>query len=280
MQALYNALTFDLSKLLTHRYSTSFSLGIKLLDPRLRPDIYAIYGFVRLADEIVDSFHDFDKQQLLHEFERATFQAIEQKISINPILHAFQQTVNKYRMDHKLIEQFLHSMRMDLEPVQYDRALYEEYILGSAEVVGLMCLTVFCQGDRENYQKLEPGAKKLGAAFQKVNFLRDLKADESGLGRKYFPQLSQSTLTDQIKHDIETEISADFKTAKAAIAKLPASARLGVYTAYCYYCALLKKIKKTQPKVLMEKRIRISNLYKIALFMGAKLKMQFNLTHL
>lgn len=277
MQEVYNSIVFDLSKAMTLRYSTSFSLGIRLLQRHLRPDIYAIYGFVRLADEIVDSFHDFDQKHLLDEFETATFQAIEKKISINPVLHAFQQTVNKYHMDLQLVRQFLHSMRMDLTPLNYDRNLYEEYILGSAEVVGLMCLTVFCQGDQQQYARLKPGAMKLGAAFQKVNFLRDLKADELGLGRKYFPQLKQNNLTDQIKQEIEEEISTDFNEAKLAILQLPRGVRLGVYTAFCYYRALLKKIKKTPSTILMNKRIRINNGYKILLLIIAKFKMQFNL---
>ncbi len=277
MQELYNSIVFDLSKAMTVRYSTSFSLGIRLLQRQFRADIYAIYGFVRLADEIVDSFHDFDQKQLLDDFESDTFQAIEKKISINPVLHAFQQTVNKHQMDLQLVRQFLHSMRMDLNPLSYDRNLYEEYILGSAEVVGLMCLNVFCQGDHQQYARLKPGAMKLGAAFQKVNFLRDLNADELGLGRKYFPQLKQNNLTDQIKHEIEFEISGDFNEAKLSIFQLPRGARLGVYTAYIYYCALLKKIKNTPSQVLMNKRIRINNGYKFLLLIMAKFKMQFNL---
>ncbi len=276
MKTLFDQTSQKLSQTLTQRYSTSFSLGIRMLHRSIQPSIYSIYGFVRLGDEIVDSFHDYDKAALLEQFQRETFQAIESGISINPILNAFQLTVNKYQIDHKLIYQFIHSMEMDLHPGLYSRKKYEEYILGSAEVVGLMCLTVFCQGDKDKYERLKGGAMHLGAAFQKVNFLRDIRADQEHLGRVYFPNWNDSHFSPQIKEDIEAEIHANFAKARQSISKLPKEAKFGVYSAYVYYKALFLKIRNLPPNTLFKRRIRISNGLKLILLLLAKMNIKLN----
>ena len=276
MMALYDSVCLQLSRVITTRYSTSFSMGIRMLDHSIRPHIFAIYGFVRLADEIVDTFHDFDKASLLDRFRRETYRAIDEGISTNPVLHAFQGTVNQYQIDLQLIEQFLRSMEMDLYPQNYQREKFEEYILGSAEVVGLMCLKVFCQGDEACYQDLKPGAMRLGAAFQKVNFLRDLKNDKEVLGRIYFPNWTSGGLNAEIKQEIEQESAEDFDAARQAIQRLPSQAKFGVYSAYVYYKALFLKIRSCQPQILLQKRIRISNGFKILLLILAKMNIKFN----
>lgn len=275
MKAIFDGLSYQISGTITRRYSTSFSLGIKSLDKKFHNPIYAIYGFVRLADEIVDSFHDFPKEELLNKFEADTWEAIDQKISLNPVLNCFQDTVNTYKIDADLIKAFLHSMRMDLSEVSYHRAGYEEYIYGSAEVVGLMCLRVFAEGDLELFNSLKPAAKSLGSAFQKVNFLRDIQADFEGLGRTYFPSIDLNSFSESAKEQIQREIQEDFDHALEGILKLPTTSRFGVYLAYVYYTALFKKICRTPASQVMMKRIRIPNAQKMGLWFSCYWK--FNL---
>ncbi len=269
MKKLFDELAYDVSKITTKKYSTSFSLGIFSLNSKIRPAIYAIYGFVRLADEIVDSFHQFNKVELLYRFKEQTWQALDEGISLNPILQSFQETVNKYEIDRSLIEQFLHSMEMDLNQVNYDSELYNEYILGSAEVVGLMCLQVFVEGDKEAYNQLQPYAKKLGSAFQKVNFLRDLKDDYHILGRTYFPNLDMQNFNNSVKAQIENEIEAEFTEALIGIKKLSSSSKFGVYLAFRYYKSLFNKIKRTPAEMIINQRIRIPDARKFSLMMSS-----------
>ena len=267
MKELFDQLSFQVSKATTQKYSTSFSFGIMSLSPKLRPAIYAVYGFVRLADEIVDSFHGYDKTTLLHRLKEQTWQALDEKISLNPILQSFQETVHKYKIERELISQFLKSMEMDLSPVLYDKKLYDQYILGSAEVVGLMCLQVFVEGDKKEFEKLKRYAMKLGSAFQKVNFLRDLKDDYQVLGRSYFPNADLQIFDRHTKSCIEREIESEFDEASIGIRQLPVSSRYGVYLAYRYYVSLFRKIKFTPSHELLEQRIRISNGQKLVLMM-------------
>ncbi|WP_367331767.1 phytoene/squalene synthase family protein [Sphingobacterium multivorum] len=262
MKRLFDELAYEVSKRTTEKYSTSFSLGILALKPRIRNSIYAIYGYVRLADEIVDSFHGYDRKRLLGRLYLDTNCALEERISLNPILQSFQETVHKYKIDVKLISQFLHSMEMDLNKVDYNSESYKEYIYGSAEVVGLMCLQVFTEGDRKQYEELKPFAMKLGSAFQKINFLRDLKQDYHTLGRTYFPNLDMTVFNNTIKSQIENEIHTEFREALLGIKKLPGSAKFGVYLAYKYYLSLFAKIRKKSSKEILEHRIRISNAHK------------------
>lgn len=269
MKKLFDELSYKVSKVVTEKYSTSFSLGILALKPSIRPSIYAVYGYVRLADEIVDSFHDYDKALLLERFKTQTWNALEEGISLNPILQSFQETVHKFAIDKTLIEQFLHSMEMDLQQVDYNSDLYKEYILGSAEVVGLMCLQVFTEGNKEAYESLKPYAMKLGSAFQKVNFLRDLKEDYDVLGRTYFPNIDMRVFNNQIKSQIENEIEAEFKEALVGIKKLPSSSKFGVYLAYKYYLSLFKKIRNTPVEKIMNQRVRIPNGQKLSLAMSS-----------
>ncbi|NND33341.1 MAG: phytoene/squalene synthase family protein, partial [Saprospiraceae bacterium] len=252
-------------------------LGIYMLNKRLHVPIYSIYGFVRIADEIVDSFHGFKKAQLLEKFSEDTFQAIEDRISTNPVLHAFQLTVNKYAIERELVETFLQSMHMDLDKSNYDAGELDQYILGSAEVVGLMCLRVFVNGDDNLYQQLKHPAMKLGSAFQKVNFLRDLQADFEDLGRSYFPDVDLTKLGEADKARIEEEIQSDFEEALVGIKQLPATARLGVYTAYVYYLQLFRKIRRTCPSRIMTSRIRISNPRKLFLLLKSYLQLNLKL---
>ncbi|GEJ43996.1 MULTISPECIES: phytoene/squalene synthase family protein [unclassified Chryseobacterium] len=263
MKKLFDDLSYDVSKYTTQKYSTSFSLGILALKPSIRPAIYAIYGYVRLADEIVDSFHGYDKEKLLKRLKTETYHALEDRISLNPILHSFQETVHQYKIDIRLINQFLHSMEMDLYKIEYNSALYNEYIHGSAEVVGLMCLQIFTGGDRQQFEELKPFAMKLGSAFQKVNFLRDLKDDYQLLGRSYFPSLNMSVFDNSVKTQIENEIEEEFKEALKGIRKLPGSSMFGVYLAYRYYLSLFEKIKKTSSQHILKQRIRIANSQKL-----------------
>lgn len=259
MKKLFDELAYDVSKRTTEKYSTSFSIGILALKPSLRKAIYAIYGYVRLADEIVDSFHGFDKEKLLNRFKNETTNALEEGISLNPILQSFQQTVHKYKIERKLIEKFLQSMEMDLQKIDFNSELYTEYIYGSAEVVGLMCLQVFTEGNKEQYEELKPYAMKLGSAFQKVNFLRDLKDDYQVLGRTYFPDIDMCLFDNCIKCRIENEIETEFKEALVGIGKLPNASMFGVYLAYKYYLLLFNKIKKKSSEEILENRIRIPN---------------------
>lgn len=274
---LFHELSQYCSKATTEKYSTSFSSAIRLLPGDLRPPIYNIYGFVRFADEIVDTFHEYEKQRLLEEFKTETYAAIERGISLNPILHSFQMTVREYNISHDLIEAFFKSMEMDLSKTKYNSLGYKEYIYGSAEVVGLMCLYVFCEGNRDMYEKLKPAAQALGAAFQKVNFLRDVKADSEMLGRTYFPGVDFNNFTAADKKQIEADIAKDFEDAYAGILELPAKARFGVYVAYKYYLSLFRKIKKTAPANILEQRIRIPNYGKAYIVAKAGLRSQFNL---
>lgn len=268
MKKLFDELSYKVSKETTKQYSTSFSLGILALSSAIRNPIYAIYGYVRLADEIVDSFHDYDKEKLLRKFKEDTFNALEDRISLNPILQSFQETVHQYRIDEALIHQFLKSMEMDLQKIDYNSDLYKEYILGSAEVVGLMCLQIFVNGDKEQYEKLKPYAMTLGSAFQKVNFLRDMKDDYYTLGRVYFPGLDMTYFDNNVKASIEKEIEQEFRQALIGIKMLPPSSRLGVYLAYRYYVSLFRKIKRKSAQNIMNSRIRISNGAKISLMMS------------
>jgi len=275
--SLYDSTCIRCSKITTRKYSTSFSLGILSLSKEFRDPIYSIYGFVRFADEIVDTFHDHDKEDLLNRFEEETWKSIEEKISLNPILHSFQLAVNKYHINHELIKQFLHSMRMDLNQKSHSLDSYQEYILGSAEVVGLMCLHVFTNGNLENYQHLKPFAMSLGAAFQKINFLRDLHADYKSLGRSYFPELNLLQFNETQKKKIEEEIELDFNKGLEGIRQLPAGARFGVYVAYVYYLNLFKKIRSLDAGTIMNTRIRIPNFKKYSLIFSSYLKHTFNL---
>jgi 15-cis-phytoene synthase len=267
MIELFHNSSFVCSRKVTEMYSTSFTLGIKALNPDFRDAIFGIYGFVRFADEIVDTFHQYDKQMLLNRFREDTYRAIEEGISLNPILHAFQLTVHKYQIERKLIDAFLHSMEMDLSFTNYKQEHYEEYIYGSAEVVGLMCLRVFCDGDNATYDKLVPSARSLGAAFQKVNFLRDLRDDFQDKGRVYFPNVNFENFCQEEKLQIEAEIAADFKAAYEGIIQLPKKSRFGVYLAYTYYLKLFQKIKTTPAEKVMETRIRVSNGRKLVLWL-------------
>lgn len=274
---LFNTLSKHCSKKTTQLYSTSFASAVKLLHRDLQQPIHNIYGFVRLADEIVDTFHSHDKQYLLSQFKQSTQEAIDRKISLNPILNSFQQTVHQYKIEKELIDAFLHSMELDLNKTVYDSSGYAEYIYGSAEVVGLMCLKVFCEGDINNYEKLKPYAKHLGAAFQKVNFLRDIKADAEDLGRMYFPGCDFNKFGYNDKQAIEADIQNDFDYAFKGVIQLPMKARLGVYVAYKYYVALFRKIKRLQPKAILETRVRIADHNKLFIVAKAGLRSQLNL---
>lgn len=272
MVDLFYKVSEECSRITTQRYSTSFSSAIKLLHKDLRQPVYNIYGFVRFADEIVDSFHEHDKAGLLAQFKKETYEAIERGISMNPILNSFQKIVKEYNIDLKLVDAFLHSMEMDLAKQYYNQNEYEEYIYGSAEVVGLMCLYVFCNGNKELYEKLKSPARSLGAAFQKVNFLRDVKADYNGLARVYFPGVDFKNFTERQKQEIEEDIQNDFQHALAGILQLPMKARFGVYVAYKYYLSLFKKIKKAHHSAILESRIRIPDYKKLMIVLRASVK--------
>lgn len=277
MKQLFDDISHEMSALTTKRYSTSFSLGISFLHKSLQKPIYAIYGFVRFADEIVDSFHNYPKADLLEDFKRQTYLAIEQGVSLNPILNSFQWAVNKYSIPLDLIETFLQSMEMDLDKTNYDPAKYEQYILGSAEVVGLMCLKIFVKGNDEEYERLKPAAMKLGSAFQKINFLRDLKADYHELGRTYFPGIDLNEFNSTVKKEIEADIEKDFKAGYEGIKQLPKNSRFGVYMAYVYYYKLFSKIKTTSANTILNERIRIPNNKKYRLFVTSYVRHNLNL---
>jgi len=252
-------------------------MGIKLFNKRFRMPIYGIYGFVRFADEIVDTFHTKDKRYLLQKFREDTFEAIERGISLNPVLQSFQEVVNEYAIDHELINAFLDSMEMDLEKVEYIRSNYDKYIYGSAEVVGLMCLKVFCNNDQENYDRLKDDAKALGSAFQKINFLRDIKSDYNDRGRVYFPEVDYNNFTDEQKRLIEEDIQKDFDAGLRGIRNLPQGAKFGVYLAYIYYINLFKKISNSPIEQVKEERIRVRNRKKVYLLAKSAVKLRFNL---
>lgn len=267
MKAIFDTISYECSRNVTKSYSTSFSSAVKMLAPSIRQDIYNIYGFVRFADEIVDSFHDYDKENLFELFEQDFYRALENKISLNPILNSFQHTVRKYDIPLELVDAFLKSMKLDLVKNEYKTTEeYQEYIYGSADVVGLMCLKVFVKGDDKKYEALKNGAMKLGSAFQKVNFLRDLKADFEGLSRTYFPNTNLNQLDEISKQQIIAEIEADFEAGYAGILELPLEAKFGVYTAYVYYKKLLSKLKKTPSAEIKNARIRVPDYQKFGLF--------------
>ncbi len=277
MKQLFDIASAECSKMVTKKYSTSFSLGIKFLSKDIHDPIYGIYGFVRFADEIVDSFHDYDKVKLFERFRNDTILAIEDKISLNPVLNSFQKVVHDYNIEWELIDTFLKSMEMDLEKKNYDADNYKNYILGSAEVVGLMCLRVFVNGDKQLYEKLKPFAMSLGAAFQKVNFLRDAKADFELLGRVYFPNIDLNSFDSAGKKNIEIDIEKDFTHALSGIKQLPAQSRMGVYLAYYYYRSLFKKIKEVPPHKILNERIRIPNAQKFGLMFQCMIRHRLNI---
>ena len=277
MDRLYAETSNECSKLITNRYSTSFSMGIKLFHKKFRMPIYGIYGFVRFADEIVDTFHDKDKKYLLNKFRADTFEAIEQGISLNPVLQSFQEVVNEYGIDHHLIDAFLDSMAMDLEKVEYKKDNYDKYIYGSAEVVGLMCLKVFCNNDVDNYESLKHDARALGSAFQKINFLRDIKSDYNERGRIYFPDVDYNNFTEEQKKVIQKDIQQDFDHGLRGIRNLPHGAKFGVYLAYIYYINLFNKISSAPIEEVKEKRIRVRNRKKVYLLAKSAVKLRLNL---
>jgi phytoene/squalene synthetase len=278
MKALFDQVAEHCSKVVTESYSTSFSLATRMLGHSIRKDIYNIYGFVRFADEIVDSFHDYDKEDLLNRFESDLDHALEHKISLNPILNAFQQTVHKHKISKELIDAFMKSMRWDLHKTEYLSAKeYKEYIYGSADVVGLMCLKVFVEGDQKLYESLTPSAMALGSAFQKVNFLRDLKADKDGLNRSYFPNLDVNQFDEDTKQNIIAEIEQDFADGLQGIFQLPSSAKFGVYTAYKYYLRLLVKLKKTPSLEIKSARVRVPNYQKMDVLARSFVRYQLNI---
>ena len=276
MKALFDSVSIRASRMTTKAYSTSFSLGILGLDKKYHDPIYAIYGFVRFADEIVDSFEGYPQKELLERFWKDTHLALDEKISLNPILNSFQQVVNTFEIDRDLIETFLKSMEMDLYKNDYDEAGYKAYILGSAEVVGLMCLKVFVDGSEERYQTLKKPAMQLGSAFQKINFLRDLHADYKKLGRTYFPGVDLNNFKESVKTEIEADIDIDFMAGYQGIKQLPKGARFGVYIAYVYYYSLFKKIKKTHCDIILSQRVRISNKRKYGLFLSSYVRHTIN----
>ena len=276
MKALFDSVSIRTSRMTTKAYSTSFSLGILGLDKKYHDPIYAIYGFVRFADEIVDTFEDYPQIELLERFWKDTYLALDEKISLNPILNSFQQVVNAFNIDRDLIETFLKSMEMDLYKNDYDEEGYKAYILGSAEVVGLMCLKVFVDGNEKRYQELKKPAMQLGSAFQKINFLRDLHADYHALGRTYFPGVDLNEFNERVKAEIEADIDIDFKAGYEGIKQLPKGARFGVYIAYVYYYSLFKKICNTHADIILNERVRISNKRKYGLFLSSYVRHTIN----
>ncbi|MBL6649182.1 MAG: phytoene/squalene synthase family protein [Flavobacteriaceae bacterium] len=278
MIKLFDQVSERCSKIVTESYSTSFTLATKMLDFSIRQDIYNIYGFVRFADEIVDSFHEFNKKELLNLFENDLKKSINDKISLNPILNSFQKTLYKYDIDYELVDSFLNSMKLDLDKNKYlSKKEFDQYVYGSADVVGLMCLKVFVKGDQQQYEELKPYAMSLGSAFQKVNFLRDLKADHDGLNRSYFPNLNIEKFDESSKQRILKEIDNDFSYALKGIFKLPSSAKFGVYTAYKYYLKLLNKLRKTHPLKIKSSRIRVSNYQKVDVLARSYLRYRLNI---
>ncbi len=277
MFSLYQEVCRECASLITRRYSTSFSMGIRVFDKPLRAPIYGIYGFVRFADEIVDTFHDKDKATLLERFRQDTYLALEEGISLNPVLQAFQEVANRYNIGRDLIDPFLDSMAMDLDFSRYHDDLYKEYIYGSAEVVGLMCLKVFVDGDEAEYERLKDSACALGSAFQKINFLRDIKSDYEERGRVYFPGVDYNNFTAEVKAEIEADIKADFDFALTGIKQLPGSARLGVYLAYVYYTKLFQKIKNAPATRVAEERIRVPDGRKVYLLATSAVRARFGL---
>ena len=273
---LYNDTCVECSQLLTRRYSTSFSMGIRFFHKRFRAPIYSIYGFVRVADEIVDSFHETHQDELLDEFREDLYRALDRRISTNPVLHSFQQVVYSYGIDREYIDAFMDSMAMDLDHREYTREEYDRYIYGSAEVIGLMCLRVFTEGDDELFEELKEPARQLGSAFQKVNFIRDIKSDFEDRARVYFPELDIHEFTEEIKDQIEADIEHEFESAYQGIRNLPRGVRSGVMLAYHYYRGLFNKIRKTRAHRVMERRIRIPNFVKFLICMEVATKEQIS----
>ncbi len=274
---LYLKTALKCSKITAANYSTSFSTGIRVLNRKYRDQIYAIYGYVRFADEIVDSFFDFNRHELLEKFREDTYEAINKKISSNPILHSFQYVVNEYDIEKELIDAFLNSMEMDLHKHDYNKSQFKEYVNGSAEVVGLMCLKIFYKNDEDGYEKLKYYARKLGEAFQKVNFLRDIRADFKERGRVYFPGIDFNNFSSHDKQGIEKDIQDDFNKARPGIKNIRKDTRLGIYLIYCYYMTLFAKIKKIRAENLIERRIRITNLRKTLLLIKCYIRHKLNL---
>jgi len=278
MKSIFDIVSRECSKTVTNSYSTSFSLATKMLAPSIRQDIYNIYGFVRFADEIVDTFHDYDKEKLFADFEIDLYKAIDSKISLNPILNSFQETVHKYAIQKELYDAFMDSMRLDLHKSEYlSMEEYKQYIYGSADVVGLMCLKVFVNGDEKRYNQLKNSAMSLGSAFQKVNFLRDLKADYEDLSRSYFPNVDLSQLNEINKEQIIKEIEEDFNKGLRGIAHLPVEAKFGVYTAYIYYRKLLQKLKRIPSLEIRNRRVRVPNYQKAGLLAKSYISYRLNL---
>ena len=278
MKKLFDQVSESCSRIVTESYSTSFTLATKMLDSSIRQDIYNIYGFVRFADEIVDSFHNYDKKELLNLFEKDLKKSIVDKISLNPILNSFQKTIHSYQIDYELVDSFLNSMKLDLDKKKYlTKKEFDQYVYGSADVVGLMCLKVFVKGNKNQYNDLKPYAMSLGSAFQKVNFLRDLKADHDGLNRSYFPNLNIDEFDEPSKKIILDEIDKDFRHALKGIFKLPSSARFGVYTAYKYYLKLLNKLRKTHPLKIKSSRIRVPNYQKVNVLARSYVRYRLNI---
>ena len=278
MKKLFDQVSERCSKIVTESYSTSFTLATQMLDFSIRQDIYNIYGFVRFADEIVDSFHEFNKKELLDLFEKDLKKSINDKISLNPILNSFQKTLHKYDIEYELVDSFLNSMKLDLEKNKYlSKKEFDQYVYGSADVVGLMCLKVFVKGNQQQYGELKPYAMSLGSAFQKVNFLRDLKADHDGLNRSYFPNLNIEKFDESSKQRILNEIDQDFSHALKGIFKLPSSAKFGVYSAYKYYLKLLNKLRKTHPLKIKSSRIRVPNYQKVNVLARSYVRYRLNI---
>jgi len=275
MKQLYDKVSYTLSRELTQAYSTSFSLGIRFLNKRFRDPIYAIYGFVRLVDEIVDSFHEYDKELLFGRFRNEMELSLKEKISLNPILNSFQEVVYRYGIEQDLIDTFLSSMEMDLKQKDYTRQEFNKYVLGSAEVVGLMCLRIFLDGNEEQYKRLKPMAMRLGAAYQKINFLRDMNADFVGMGRSYFPGIHSGRFSEEDKRIVEKEIAEDFAEGLRGIRLLPRDAGFGVYLSYVYYHGLFRKIKKLPAEDIVGRRVRIPDWKKYLMFFGSYLRYNF-----
>ena len=278
MKSIFDDVSNDCSKIVTKTYSTSFSLATKMLSKKIRQHIYNIYGFVRFADEIVDSFHDYNKEILFKDFSSDLEKSLKNKIHLNPILNSFQATYHKFNIDKDLVDSFMSSMKKDLHKTKYiSNQEYEDYIYGSADVVGLMCLKVFVNGNAKKYEELKSFAMRLGSAFQKVNFLRDLKDDFEVLNRTYFQNTNLNQLDEESKIKIIGEIEEDFKEGLIGIKKLPIEAKFGVFMAYRYYSQLLKKLKKTPALDIKNTRIRVPNYKKIELLTRSYVKYQLNL---
>jgi phytoene/squalene synthetase len=276
MKELFDLISLKSSKLTTVSYSTSFSMGIRVFSKKFQYPIYDIYGFVRFADEIVDTFHEYDKEKLFVKFKDDTKTAIREGISLNPILNSFQMIVNRYNIDMELIDVFLKSMEMDLFKKEYDESGYEEYILGSAQVVGLMCLRIFCEGRGACYEELKDPAMKLGSAYQKINFLRDVKADYHQLGRTYFPEVNLDNFDNKTKKEIEQDIDKDFKAGLEGIRRLPKGSKFGVYLSYVYYYSLFRRIKRRSSETLMKKRVRVPDSMKMLLLVLTYFRVKLN----